>query len=49
MQMAQYQARMEIEDAELFNAEVELINSFMQYEHHGESSHRGSITGHSYV
>ncbi|KAB2595409.1 hypothetical protein D8674_030859 [Pyrus ussuriensis x Pyrus communis] len=42
MQMAKYQARIEIEDAELFNAEVELINSFMQSEHHGESSHCGS-------
>ncbi|XP_068340197.1 uncharacterized protein [Pyrus communis] len=49
MQIAQYQERMEIEDAELFNAEVELINSFMQSEHHGESSHRGSVTGCSYV
>ncbi|XP_009351799.3 uncharacterized protein LOC103943275 [Pyrus x bretschneideri] len=49
MQMAQYQARMEIEDAELFNAEVELFNSFMQSEHNGESSHRGSVTGCSYV
>ena len=49
MQMAQYQARIEIEDAELFNAEVELVNSFMQSEHHGESSHRGSVTGRSYV
>ncbi|XP_050125503.1 uncharacterized protein LOC126602624 [Malus sylvestris] len=49
MQMAQYQARIEIEDAELFNAEVELVNSFMQSEHHGESSHCGSVTGHSYV
>ncbi|XP_009365083.2 uncharacterized protein LOC103954955 [Pyrus x bretschneideri] len=45
MQMAQYQTRIEIEDVELFNAEVELINSFMQYEHHGESSHRGSVIG----
>ncbi|CAN6562632.1 unnamed protein product [Malus baccata var. baccata] len=49
MQMAQYQARIEIEDAELFNVEVELINSFMQSEHHDESSHRGSVTGRSYV
>ncbi|CAN6684992.1 unnamed protein product [Malus baccata var. baccata] len=49
MQMAQYQARIEIEDAELFNTEVELVNLFMQSEHHGESSHRDSITGHSYV
>ena len=49
MQMAQYKARIEIEDAKLFNAEVELINSFMQSEHHSESSHRGSVTGRSYV
>ncbi|XP_048435371.1 uncharacterized protein LOC103944459 [Pyrus x bretschneideri] len=49
MQMAQYQARIEIEDAKLFNAKVELINSFMQSEHHGESSHRSSVTGRSYV
>ncbi|XP_068311133.1 uncharacterized protein [Pyrus communis] len=49
MQMTQYQARMQIEDAELFTAEVELINSFMQSEHDGESSHRGSVTERSYV
>ncbi|XP_070681754.1 uncharacterized protein [Malus domestica] len=49
MQMAQYQARIEIEDAKLFNAEDELVNSFMQSEHHGESSHRGSVTGRSFV
>ncbi|XP_008347755.2 uncharacterized protein [Malus domestica] len=49
MQMAQYQARIEIKDAELFNAKDELVNSFMKFEHHGESSHRGSITGSSYV
>ncbi|XP_009370109.2 uncharacterized protein LOC103959481 [Pyrus x bretschneideri] len=49
MQMAQYQARIEIEDAKLFNAEVELINSFMQSDHHGESSHHGSITRRSYM
>ena len=49
MQMAQYQARMEIEDAKLFNAEVELINLFMQSTDDGESSHRGSVTGRSYV
>ncbi|CAN6711340.1 unnamed protein product [Malus baccata var. baccata] len=42
--MAQYQARIEIKDAELFNAKDELVNSFMQFEHHGKSSHRGSIT-----
>ncbi|XP_068305019.1 uncharacterized protein [Pyrus communis] len=47
--MAQSQARIEIEDEELFNAEVKLVNSFMQSEHHGESSHRGSVTGRSYM
>ncbi|XP_070662488.1 uncharacterized protein [Malus domestica] len=49
MEMAQYQARLDIEDSELINAEAELVNSFMQYEHHGESSHRGSVTGRSFV
>ncbi|KAM1636562.1 hypothetical protein ACFX14_014507 [Malus domestica] len=49
MQMTQNQARIEIEDAKLFNAKVELVNSFMQSEHHGESNHRGSITGRSFV
>ena len=47
--MAQYQARLDIKDLELINAEAELVNSFMQYEHHGESSHRGSATGHSFL
>ncbi|KAM1134308.1 hypothetical protein ACFX19_044154 [Malus domestica] len=49
MEMAQYQARLDIEDLELINVEAELVNSFMQYEHHGESNHRGSVTGHSFV
>ncbi|XP_070669061.1 uncharacterized protein [Malus domestica] len=49
MEMAQYQARLDIEDLELINTEAELVNSFMQYEHHGESSHRGSVTGCSFV
>ncbi|XP_028945290.1 uncharacterized protein [Malus domestica] len=49
MEMAQYQARLDIEESELINAEAELVNSFMQYEHHGESSHRGSVTGRSFV
>nr|XP_028952431.1 uncharacterized protein LOC103436365 [Malus domestica] len=49
MEMAQYQARLDIEDLELINVEAELVNSFMQYEHHGESSHRGSVTGRSFV
>ncbi|KAB2608197.1 hypothetical protein D8674_011365 [Pyrus ussuriensis x Pyrus communis] len=49
MQMTQYQVRIEIEDAELFNAEVELINSFIQSEHHGQSSHCGFVMGCSYV
>nr|XP_028965126.1 uncharacterized protein LOC114827469 [Malus domestica] len=49
MEMAQYQARLDIEDSELINAEAELVNSFMQYEHHGESSHRGFVTGRSFV
>ena len=31
------------------NAEAELVNSFMQYEHHGESSHRGSVMERSFV
>ncbi|KAM1033577.1 hypothetical protein FF1_037055 [Malus domestica] len=44
IQMTQYQARLDIEDAEMINAEVELANSLMQYEHHAESSHRGSVT-----
>nr|XP_028962181.1 uncharacterized protein LOC114826271 [Malus domestica] len=33
----------------MINAEAELVNSFMQYEHHGKSSHCGSVTGHSFV
>ncbi|CAN6678043.1 unnamed protein product [Malus baccata var. baccata] len=49
MQMVQYQARIDIKDVELFNAEVELVNSYMQSEHHGESSHRGSVIGSSYM
>ncbi|XP_050111874.1 uncharacterized protein LOC126590462 [Malus sylvestris] len=49
MEMAQYQAKLDIEESELINAEAELVNSFMQYEHHGESSHRGSVTGRSFV
>ncbi|XP_028960014.1 uncharacterized protein [Malus domestica] len=49
LEMAQYQARLDIEDSKLINAEAELVNSFMQYEHHGESSHRGSVTGRSFV
>ncbi|KAM1440111.1 hypothetical protein FF1_013470 [Malus domestica] len=49
MPIAQYQARLDIEDAELINAEAELVNSFMQYKHHGESSHRGSVTRRSFV
>ncbi|XP_068337677.1 uncharacterized protein [Pyrus communis] len=49
MQMTQYQARIEIEDAELINAEAEFVNSFMQYEHHNESSHRSFVTGHLFV
>ncbi|XP_048447470.1 uncharacterized protein LOC125480557 [Pyrus x bretschneideri] len=47
--MAQSQARIEIEDEELFNAEAELVNSFMQSVHHDESSHHGSVTGRSYM
>mgnify|MGYP003366473051 CR=1 FL=1 len=47
--MAQYQARLDIEDAELINAEAELVNSFMQYEHHDKSSHRGSVMGRLFV
>ncbi|KAM1485603.1 hypothetical protein ACFX1R_038902 [Malus domestica] len=47
--MTQYQARLDIEDAEMINAEVELANSLMQYEHHAESSHRGSVTRRSFV
>ncbi|CAN6683086.1 unnamed protein product [Malus baccata var. baccata] len=49
IQMAQYQARLDIEDAEMINVEAELANSLMQYEHHAESSHRGSITRRSFV
>ncbi|CAN6588052.1 unnamed protein product [Malus baccata var. baccata] len=47
--MAQYQARVDIEDAKMINGEAELVNSLMQYEHHAESSHRGSVTGRSFV
>ena len=47
--MAQYQARLVIEDAEMINAEAKLANSLMQYEHHAESSHRSSVTGCSFV
>ncbi|XP_068312460.1 uncharacterized protein [Pyrus communis] len=47
--MAQYQARLDIDDAKLINAEAELVNSLMQYKHHGESNHRGSVTGRSFV
>ncbi|CAN6695013.1 unnamed protein product [Malus baccata var. baccata] len=42
MQMTQYQARLDIEDAEMISVEAELANSLMQYEHHAEYSHRGS-------
>ncbi|XP_068338907.1 uncharacterized protein [Pyrus communis] len=49
MQMAQYQVRLDIEDAELMNVEAELVNSLMQYEHHGKSSHHGSVMGRSFV
>ena len=31
------------------NEEVEFANSLMQYEHHAESSYRGSVTGRSFV
>ncbi|CAN6685118.1 unnamed protein product [Malus baccata var. baccata] len=33
----------------MINAEPELVNSLMQYKHHVESSHRGSVTGRSFV
>ncbi|XP_068326478.1 uncharacterized protein [Pyrus communis] len=33
----------------MINAEAEIANSLMQYEHHAESSHRGSVTGRSFV
>ncbi|XP_008357333.1 uncharacterized protein [Malus domestica] len=49
MQMAQYQARLDIEDAELINTETELVNLLMQYEHHSESRHHGFVTGRSFV
>ncbi|XP_008345006.3 uncharacterized protein [Malus domestica] len=49
MQMAQYQARLDIKNAEIINTEAELVNLLMQYEHHVESSHRGSVTGPSFV
>ncbi|XP_050121389.1 uncharacterized protein LOC126599073 [Malus sylvestris] len=49
MQMTQYQACLDIEDIEMINAEVELANSLMQYEHYAESSHRGFVTGRSFV
>ena len=49
MQMTQYQARLDIEDVEPINAKAKLVNLFMQYEHHGESSHRDSVTGRSFV
>ena len=47
--MAQYQASLATGDAKITNEEAEFANSFMQYEHHGESSHRGSVTGRSFV
>ncbi|XP_050131554.1 uncharacterized protein LOC126607894 [Malus sylvestris] len=31
------------------NAEVEFVNSLMQYEHHGESSHHGSVKKRSFM
>ncbi|XP_048420795.1 uncharacterized protein LOC125468667 [Pyrus x bretschneideri] len=49
MQMAQYQASLDIEVVEMINAEVELANSLMQHEHHAESSYHGSVMGHSFV
>ncbi|KAM1313630.1 hypothetical protein ACFX2I_017358 [Malus domestica] len=49
MQMAQYQASLNNVDAEMMNAEAEFANSLMQYEHHAESSYRGSVTGRSFV
>ncbi|XP_070675687.1 uncharacterized protein [Malus domestica] len=33
----------------MINAEAELANSLMQYEHHAESSYRGSVMGRSFV
>ena len=45
MQMAQYQVSLANADVEMSNEEPEL----MQYEHHAESSHRGSVTGRSFV
>ena len=47
--MAQYQASLDIEDAVMINAEAECPNSLMQYEHHAESSYRGSVTRCSFV
>ncbi|XP_068304239.1 uncharacterized protein [Pyrus communis] len=47
--MAQYQASIEIEDAEMINSEAEFANSLMQYEHHAKSSYRGSVTRRSFV
>ncbi|XP_048439689.1 uncharacterized protein LOC103931059 [Pyrus x bretschneideri] len=49
MQMAQYQASLEIEDAEIINVEAEFANSLMQYEHYAESSYRGSVTRRSFI
>ena len=49
MQIAQYQASLDIEDAEMISAEAEFANSLMQYEHHAESSYRGSVMGRSFV
>ncbi|XP_070675655.1 uncharacterized protein [Malus domestica] len=49
MQMGQYQASNATTDAEMNNEEAEFANSLMQYEHHAESSYRGSGTGSSFV
>ncbi|CAN6704271.1 unnamed protein product [Malus baccata var. baccata] len=38
MQMAQYQANFDIEDAEMINAKAEFTNLLMQYEHHAKSN-----------
>ncbi|XP_050133187.1 uncharacterized protein LOC126609270 [Malus sylvestris] len=47
--MAQYQASLATVDAKMNNEEPEFTNSLMQYEHHAESSYRGSVMGRSFV
>ncbi|XP_070668840.1 uncharacterized protein [Malus domestica] len=47
--MAQYQASCATADAEMNTEEAKFANSLIQYQHHAESSHRGYVTGRSFV